>query len=241
MSLGILSRMQQRRLSTSEARFVCRACHKVFVLENRYLQHECKQMKREAELQTPVGQAAWNYYQLWMRGMKRMPPSAATFLTSKYFRTFINFTTFVKSVDLPKPDKFIWLMQQKGFSPTMWCTDDAYSMYLEFLDRKTTPLEQAKLSVETLLNQADKREIDVSDVFSHLKPHDIIQYLRSRRLSPWLLLFSKKFKKMFAEDTSTEQRIILENLIRPEYWGNKMADNTEAVAAIKMLVEELDV
>lgn len=233
--------MQQRRSSAPEARFTCRYCHKVFVLEHRYLQHQCKQMKREEELKTPIGQAAWHYYQLWMRQLKRMPPPAASFLASKYFRTFINFTKFTKQVDLPKPDKFIWLMVHKQFQPTMWCTDDAYTLYLEFLDRKTSPLDQAKLSIETLLTLSERLDIDVSDVFSHLKPHDIIHALRTRRLSPWLLLFSKKFKKLFNEDASTEQKIIIESIIRPEYWGDKMADHADAVTTIKMLIGELDI
>lgn len=205
------------------------------------MQHKCKQMKRDEELRSPEGQAALNYYQLWMRSMKRMPPPASSFLTSKYFRTFINFTQFAKRVDLPRPDKFIWLMVQKGFSPTMWTNDDVYAIYVEFLDMGAKPMEQASLSIETIMSYADKHEIDLSEVFVHMEIHDIIHYLHVRKLSPWLLLFSKTFKQSLVQRANSEQQIILENLIRPEYWPAKFERHPDEVATIKRLVAEMGI
>jgi len=170
-----------------------------------------------------------------------MPPPAGAFTTSKYFRTFINFTNFAKSVDMPLPEKFIWLMVEKDFSPTMWMQDEVYSMYLEFLDHKTSPLEQVNISVDTLLTHAERLHVDVSNIFDQLQAPDIIQLLRTRKLSPWLLLLSKKFKLMFANNTTSEQRIILETLIQPERWITKLKDHTKEVETIKILVQELGI
>lgn len=238
--LGTLTHMSQRR-TTVEARYTCKACHKVFVQESKYLVHNCKQMKREEELKSPNGQTAWHYYSLWLRQMKRMPPPAQSFLTSKFFRTFNNFVVFSKKVCLPKPEKFIWLMVQKDYPPTMWTNDDVYVMYLEFVDRKMTPLEQAKISIETLFKVADKHEIELSEVFTVLQGHDIIHMLRTRQLSPWLLLNSRSFKKMYVSDLGTEQRILVDQLIRPEYWGAKMEEHAESVAKIRQLTAEMGI
>jgi hypothetical protein len=198
-------------------------------------------MKKEAELKSPDGQAAWHYYQLWMRQLKRMPPPAESFLTSKYFRTFINFTKFTKSVSLPQPDKFIWLMVEKKYQPTLWMSDEVYVNYLEYLDRKLDPMEQAKISIDTLLALADRHDVDVSTVFDILQPGDVIQLLRVRKLSPWLLLFSKKFKVFFATKTNSEQQIIMEALIQPSYWENKMAQYPEEVKNIKTYIGALNI
>lgn len=227
--------------SAIQQRFTCRYCHRPFVREDRYLVHKCQQMKRLEELQTPEGQAGWQYYQMWMRAQKRMAPPAKSFLASKYYRTFINFAKHVKTVGLPKPEKFIWLMKEKELQPTIWTNDEVYSMYIEFLDRQSLPLEQAKLSVETLLNIADKKCIDVCDVFDNLTPNEVLQLIRRRQLSPWLLLFSKKFKQLFKEKASTEQRIILETMIRGDYWAEKLASHPKEQLAIKQLVTELNV
>jgi hypothetical protein len=236
-----LEHMQTTRRSQIESRFTCKFCHSVFVLENRYLQHKCKQMKRYEEMQSPDGQAALNYYQLWMRNMKRLPPPAASFLTSKYFRTFITFTQFAKRVDLPRPDKFIWLMVQKEYPPTMWMNDDVYSIYIEFLDLGEQPVDQARRSIDTLITYTDKHEIDLSQVFIEMPMHDIIRMLHTRKLSPWLLLFSKTFKHAIVTRASDEQKIILENLIRPDYWLLQFDKRPQEVATIKRLVVEMGI
>lgn len=238
--LGTLTHMSQRR-NTVEARYTCKYCHKVFVQESKYLAHQCKQMKREEELKSPNGQTAWHYYSLWLRQMKRMPPPAQSFLTSKFFRTFINFVVFSKKVCLPKPEKFIWFMVQKDFPPTMWMNDDVYVMYLEFVDRKLSPIEQAKMSIETLFGVADKHEIEISEVFTVLKGHDLIHMLRTRQLSPWLLLNSRAFKKVYVNGLNDEQRIHMDHLIRPEYWGDKFEEHADSVVKIRQLTTEMGI
>lgn len=230
-----------RRTSVDQPLFKCKYCGRQFQREHNYLAHKCKEMKRDEEMRTPQGQAALNYYQLWMRTMKRNPPNAAAFITSRYYRTFMNFVEFTRRVDLPKPEKFISLMVQKDYPPTIWTNDEVYTTYLEFLDRKTSPIDQATLSIETLVGLADKHDIDLSDVFTVITVQDIIHLLRTRRLSAWLLLFSNKFKYIFANNTTTEQRMVIENLIRPDYWGDKLADHPQDVETIKMLVKEMGI
>lgn len=224
----------------TRAQYNCKYCGKSFIFENRYLSHRCKQMQREEEFQSPIGQAAWNYYQKWMRTMKRMPPPPKSFLTSKYYRSFINFAKFAQKVDLPRPEKFIWLMVERSFQPTLWTSDDAYVLYLEFLDYKVSPLEQARLSVETLLNIADKNNIDVTDIFNVITANEIMHLLRTRRLSPWFLLNSKKFRQFYVEKTTPEQKIIIETIIRPEYWAEKFEKHPEDIKIIKRYVTEMN-
>lgn len=221
-------------------RYRCKHCGMHFVYEDRYLVHKCKQMKRLEELQTLLGQTAWQFYQTWLRKQKRMPPQPNVFLTSKYYRTFMNFAEFAKKTDLPTPDKFIWLMVEKTWPPTLWTNDEVYTTYLEFLDYKTTPLEQVKLSIETLLAYANKHDIDVAEAFDKMLPTEVIHYVRTRRLSPWLLLFCKSFKTMFKDRVSPEQKIILETLIRPEHWAKQFEEHGKSIEKIKHYVQELN-
>lgn len=221
--------------------YTCKFCHKSFYREASYLSHKCKEMKRYEEFQSPTGQAALGYYQRWMRVMKRNPPAASAFLDSKYFRTFMNFAQFVAKVSLPLPDKFIWLMHEKGYPPTMWTNDDAYTQYLEFLDRQADPMDQVSLSIKTLLNIADKHDIDISDVFTVVKAPELMQLIRMRQLSPWLLLHSAKFKKFFRDNMTDEQKIILETLINPEYWFEQFEKRSKDAEKIKQYVAELNI
>jgi len=229
------------RIMSSRGKWTCKFCHKPFVLELRFEAHKCKQMIRQEEAKTPDGQMAYYYYQLWLRATKKNPPPISSFISSRYFRTFMEFARFVKSVNLPKPETFIKLMTSKDFTPTMWRSNDVYVIYLEFVDNKLPPMKHVELSVKTILDYCEKNEIETSQYFETINPNEVIQLIQARQLSPWLLLLSNSFKKMFAERTSPEQKVILETLIRPETWGEKIAERAEDVNRIKVLIKELSV
>jgi hypothetical protein len=197
-------------------------------------------MKRTREFNTPQGQAAWLYYQTWFKTMKKMPPRADAFLTSSFYRTFNNFAEFARKVQLPTPDKFIWLMVEKDLPPNMWMRDEPYAMYMDYLEHRVPPMDQVRLSIDTLFSYADRFEVDVGDIFEHLHPSDLIQLVRTRRVSPWLLLCSKKFKMFFVDKASQEQQMILETLIRFDSWAERLSKDPVLTENIKRCVRELN-
>ena len=227
-------------MSVVKIQHQCKWCHRTFIRETAYMDHECKQMKREKELKSPDGQAAWQYYHNWMRQKKRVAPNAAAFMDSKLFRTFINFAQFVKKVQLPLPDKFIWLMIKKDYPPTMWMRDDVYALYLEFIDNKMPPIDQAKQSIKTLFDFADAYDVDLENIFEVINPNELIHLIRIRKLSPWLLLFSQKFREFFA-GMSEEQQVIVETFIKPEVWAEKRVEHKADIEIIKGYIGELGI
>jgi hypothetical protein len=196
-------------------------------------------MKREEEFRSVQGQSAWIYYQEWMKANRRQVPKSTSFLHSQFFNSFMRFSAFVKRVHLPDPKTFILIMAQKQISPTMWLADEVYAQYLEHLDRRGDPNKIAEITVNTLFDIADALQCDVNEVFNHLTANEVIQLLRERRLSPWILLNSGKFKKFFINSTSPEERIIMESIIRPEYWADKFKKQPNNVEMMKMYVSEL--
>ena len=221
--------------------FVCKYCHKHFVREYAYLEHKCTQMKRIEELATPLGQTALTYYQYWFKVMKKIPPVPEVFLTSAYYRTFNNFALFVRKVNLPNPNNFISLMVLKNFQPTMWTLDATYALYMDYLEHHTTPMEQVRLSIATLLTYSESHDIDIEDIFDKLHPSELIAMIRERRVSPWLLLNSKKFKHFFINVASKEQQMIIESLIRLESWAKRLTDNPDLTQKIKHYVQEINI
>lgn len=218
----------------------CNFCGHKFVYEERFLKHRCKQMIRSEEFQTPIGQAAWLFYQEWMKVHRRRVPKSSAFLHSKFYSAFIQFATFVKSVHLPDPNTFIRVMRDKDISPVLWKHDKVYALYLEFLDRNGNPNKQAEITIQTLFDLADENDCNVSELFDVLTPNEIIQLLRQRRLSPWILLNSKKFLNFYINDAKPEERIIIESIIRPQYWTEKFQKHPNDQALMKKFVSELN-
>lgn len=222
-------------------RYVCQFCEKSFAREDRYIAHQCKQRKRDEEIKTPIGQSAWQYYQDWMHSHKRAAPSIETFLSSRYYISFIKFAKFVQSVKLPDVKTFIWLMKEKDLSPTIWTSNQVYVNYIEYLDRKATPLQQVNITVNTLLELAEKYNTNTGNLFNVIHPNEVINLVRERRLSPWVLLCSGQFKQFYEKRTNPEQRIILTSLIRAGYWPEKFKKYPEEIEKIKKIVKELEI
>lgn len=221
--------------------FECKFCHTKFVREHRYLNHRCKEMERDEKFRTPEGQAAWSYYQKWMKAYRRMAPSPQSFLSSRYFQCFMRFTEHTRKVNLPDVDCFIRLMKEKDISPTIWVNDQVYGMYLEYLDRKSPPSQQARITIDTLFDLSEKYNCEVGEVFENLSANEVLDLLRKRQFSPWLLTFSKKFKNFILNETTTEQRIIMEQIIRPGYWQYKFQKYPKEVEAMRQYVKELGI
>lgn len=220
--------------------FECTYCHKTYTQEDKFLKHRCKTMERIEDQNTIIGQTAYKQYCLWMKLYKRNEPKLETFLQSKFYGTFMKFAEYTIQLKLPDVEMFIKLMIDKDFSPFLWMNDKVYVMYLEHLDRRSTPIKQASITCTTLINLADDYNLDVSEVFSIVTVSEVLQLLRERKLSPWILLTSNKFKQFLISSTPEEQKL-LEDLIRPVYWKVKFANNPTAVQTMKQIVAELGI
>jgi hypothetical protein len=225
-----------------DLRFVCQFCGKRYQREQAYLDHECKERQRSEEIKTPIGQLGFMFYCQWMREQRRLAPPVDTFVESKYYRTFITFAKFTKRVQLPRPEKFIWLMVQKQWPPVLWTADAVYVEYLEYLDYKVPPMEQVQYSVQTICDITEQMNVDTAVFFEYLSVNEVIDLVRVRRLSPWLLLASTKFKQLLQSPKMTvEQRIVLETLIRPDFWATRMRAAGDVIKSIKEITTALGI
>lgn len=226
--------------SSQVLNYVCPHCKMTLKRESSILAHKCKKMVRQEEFESITGQLAFILYSEWFRRQGKIVHNGAQFRDSKLFTAFYKFAKFASDVQLLNPNRFVHLMVLKDFPPSMWCMDDVYSMYMEFLDAQIAPLEQVRVTVDALLDISDRLECDISDVFSHIDVGDLISKIRARRLSPWLLLFSKKFRDALSK-MKPEHRTMLESLIRQEHWATKIKQHMEVVPDIKKLVAALGI
>lgn len=169
-----------------------------------------------------------------------MIPDIRAFLHSKFYKPFIRFASFVKQVRIPDPDLYILQMVDLDMAPVLWTNDQVYAAFLEYMDRKLPATKHAQISIDTLFDYQEALGCtSPGDVFSKVNPNELIQLIRQRKLSPWLLLHSPKFHALFAGLTK-DQRIVIETIIRPKYWAEKLKNNPEAVEIMKQFVKQMD-
>lgn len=222
-----------------QANFKCNHCGHSFVYEDRLLVHRCKQMIRKDEFQTPLGQAAWQYFQIWLKAKHRLAQPAKAFLHSKFYNAFMRFSKFCKDARIPDPETYIRYMIQLDIDPRMFTNNEIYASFIEHMDKHVPAVKNAKITIETLFNVAEDMGCGVDEVFDKIDPNDLIQLLIQRKVSPWLLLKSPKFTKMYSTRMSKEQRMLLETIIIPKIWTKKLQDNPEDAKKIEAFVKAL--
>lgn len=216
----------------------CHYCNRRFTNEGTFMKHFCEPKRRAQELMSPIGQAAFGYYRDWMRLRKFSQQGAAAFLESKYYRAFINFAQLVVNANIANPEKYIQLMIAGEIQPVLWCRDSAYSIYIDWSDKLSDPLEQVQQSVNYLFDICDKDGVAIENIFQHLGAQEILSLIRQRRLSPWFLFCSPKFGA-FLKTMDKSQLSVLNAIINSSYWGERFQKEQSTVTTIKDVIKEI--
>lgn len=219
--------------------FRCEFCGRVYQREEAFLRHKCDQMERARIFETPIGQSAYFIYQKWWSLRKRIPPGADKFKDSTQFHAMVNFAEFAKRTKL-NVDVYLSVVVRHQLPPEHWLRDDVYVKYLEYIDKTMTGAEQIKMSVDYILKLAEALDCDTGDIFQYLEATEIMQLVRDRKLSPWILLHSKQFKFwLIKQDSDTQLR--LQDLIRPVYWKLRFEKEPSTVDQAKKIAKAMGI
>lgn len=202
----------------------CTYCGKVFQRINAFHDHNCEKKKKyEAVTNTIQGKRSHLLFQLWMRLHTKLPNSVIEvqqYIDSKYCTTFLNFVEWSKNINLPDVEKYIRIMVKWKFPPNMWTRDDVYVKYIDFIDRTSTVDDHIRNTFNTLKKIATAAECEISEAINYLEIDQILVLVRARKLSPWVLLKTNGFKKLYAQLTSIQKTRVVAT-IQPAYWQEK--------------------
>lgn len=217
----------------------CQYCLKKFKSAKWLSNHECQQMKRYKMLHSPIGISAYNAYSLWMKRKGHRNRGEEQFIDSKTFTSFFNFIKFAAKMALPNQKKFIEYMIQLDIHPKDWTNKKVYEQYIKEFENLLTPEEQVETSVDTVYELSKIFECEPNEIFLHLEPVSLIRIVQAKKLSPWFLLNSNKFKWFINNEMTREQKLILEEYVNEYHWQGEFKNNVDTIKTIKSKIQEL--
>lgn len=218
-------------------KLTCEYCKQDFKRQVNFDKHECDAKIKYTYLKSAQGQAAFHYYKHWLNLYKHSSSvSQDTFLSSRYFISFQKFMIYANKMLLPNKEAFVKYMISLDILPTLWCKDEIYIRYIENYDKVFTPSQQAEETVKTLYELSRIFECKVNEVFESLETGDCIKLLKTRRLSPWVLLLSSLFARFLQTKFTSEQQNLLQTVINPQLWKGKFKNAPEDVKQMKEIV-----
>lgn len=217
----------------------CHYCNHRFRNEMTFMKHHCEPKRRAQELMSPLGQAAYSYYREWMRLKRYSQPSSVAFMESRYYRAFINFAQLVVDANIANPNKFISLMVEADVLPVLWCRDQCYAVYLDWVDKLSDPLEQVQESISYLLDICERENVSLDKIAEHLGGQRIISLIRQRRLTPWLVFTAETFRTVI-RSLDKSQLAAFNVVVNSAFWGERFQSEKAIMNNIKEIVKELE-
>lgn len=223
-----------------EKLYQCAFCKKKFKSDKTFIRHKCEQQKRDESLRTVQGQAALSYYQEWMRLQQKRVPDIRAFLKSHTYKSFMRFAEYVKRTELPEPKEFIKLMIKQNYLPSMWHFPEVHTIYMNHMDNSVPPMKLVRITMFTLDDISNFYNCEIGDVFNYVYPGEVIDLVSKRKLSPWVLLPSAKFRGFLNKihKTHPEHFAHLDSLIRASYWMKKFKTHPDVMKEIDKIIKE---
>lgn len=219
----------------------CEFCHATFVNEKNLEKHSCKFKKRyEFITRKTRGLSMYQLYLTWLKkaGRSIKYVDEHTFIHSTQYNHFYRFSEFAAEMGIPDIMVYIEVMLKKGLQPQHWCRDDVLQYFLEYYDCEINPKKHISKSVDTIMRIAEALECDHSEIFQHLDNNTILVLIKSRKLSPWLLLNSKKFREYLRNNASAKERDYIQKYINPAKWKEILARDPNMLKDIRLILTE---
>lgn len=224
-----------------ENNLTCAFCEKQFVREKNYLKHKCETMKRYELFDTVDGQFAYIAFNNWRKMKKFAPVSVEIFASSRYFNSFIRFAEYSRTQSIPDRIGYIKIMTEKDLLPFFWCDYDVYDFFIKQFDESCPVDKKIEISIDTLEELAERYECSVPELFGKISAIELLKLVTARRLTPWLLLPSQKFKYFLLHLATSEERMLFNSFVDFPKWKQQFDANPELVNTIRALNTQLGI
>ena len=173
---------------------------------------------------------------LHRRGCKNVD----NFLQAASYPHFIKLVRFAKEVHLPDIEYYLKLMIASRRPPTTWCSDKSYRVFLQQMNSSTSAMKAIETSAHELQKMANKLDMSVKETVQLMEVPEILQLVRQRRLSPWLIFHSSVLKQKFTNLDEGMQKTATK-VMDPNYWTVVMQQNGKAVLLAQKVNKELEI
>jgi hypothetical protein len=218
--------------------FKCSFCDKVYKTEKPFLNHVCRQKKRYFEKDTKAARLAFaaytKFYEVHMPANK--PPTYEAFSNNSLYEVFLSFGKYILDIDAISPKDYIDYMVRSKVKIDYWCRDSEYEKYVVNLAMKETPERALERTCLLMQEWALKQSADSSDFFRLISPSLASMWIKSGRISPWVLLNCDSGVALLGR-LSDEQMMMISGALNTRMWKGKFSRQMDEVRDIRAALE----
>jgi hypothetical protein len=203
------------------------------------LAHACEKKRRWLSRDEKAYKMAFlvfrKFYEVNFRSMK--PRTYEDFMTSSHYTAFVKFGKYLLDIQAINPEAFVEFLLKAQVPMKNWTVGFVYEQYVRELNKR----ESAESAVTRNILLMQQWELDSGvpwyEFFKQVNPNLATTYIRSGRLSPWVL-YTANTAHSLLERLSDEQLKMIETYVDPRFWHRKFAEHPEEMAFIKEILSE---
>ena len=218
-------------------KFDCEFCKRSFVKELSLINHSCEKKRRWFQKNEPharLGFAAWSrFYELTQFNQKaEFRNSYRNFIDSRYYTSFMKFGRHIRDLNAIEPTKLIDYVIKNNLPIDKWTHDFVYEQYVRELTRQETAENALERNILLMNEWSMQHNEQWYDFFRKVNPNQAVAWIKSGRISPWVL-YNVDTAVDFFERCTPEQLAIIKQCAPPGPWKIKFNKNAESCAFIK--------
>jgi hypothetical protein len=159
------------------------------------------------------------------------------FMKSQFYAAFTRFGRYLLNLNAINPKGFIEFLIRTEVKLDRWESPLVYETYIRELNKKETPeaaIERNFLLMQQWANDTGEPWVDF---FRKISPALATQWIRSGRISPWILFTASSATDLFSR-LSEEQLGLVQQNIDPDFWGVKLRRAQEDVDFIRSALDD---
>lgn len=241
LNAHVCSTISCEAVPNAQSLYPCSFCHRAFRTAEAFGRHACEKKKRYMERDQPHSVLAFRFYELFWKinySNRRAKRDFMEFMNSRYFNGFLTFAQHVIALNAIQPMEFAEFLMKANVPISKWCSDSLYDLYLKETIKRETPLQAVERNFRLMEQWSNDTGEDWRLFFRRVEPTLATKWIRSGRISPWVLYTSTTARDLL-DRMSPEQIGLVKEIIDPEFWSGKLnADQKTLATIVEILTEE---
>jgi hypothetical protein len=216
----------------------CEFCKKQFKQQVRFFNHMCEQKRRHIERDdkhVKLGYMSYKHYISRTNRLNMNVPTYENFSNSSLYKEFVDFGRHLIRINAINPIGFVDFLIKMQTPLKKWMATTTYEIYIRELNKTETPIQALERNILLMQQWSMETGEDWTDFFRKISTTHAVLWIKSGRISPWLL-FSASSASALMSRMNSEQLEIVNQAIDTNFWEHKLKRHQEDM---KNIQEEL--
>ncbi|RYD85318.1 MAG: hypothetical protein EOP84_02885 [Verrucomicrobiaceae bacterium] len=222
-----------------ETVYTCEHCKRAYRTEGGFLNHMCAQKQRYMDRDLKHVKLGFFVYQRFydISYKSTKPRTYDNFSKSQFYAAFVRFARYLLDINAVNPTGFVDFLLKMGLPIDKWQSPVVYDTYLRELVKRESSDAALERNFLLMEHWASESGEVWTDFFRKVQPARAVLWIRSGRISPWVIYTADSADELFTRFTP-EQMGLVQEALDPVFWTQKLAENETEVQAIRAVLKD---